>query len=201
MKFPCSGVILAGGQNKRFAGKNKALCRINGQRIIDRIYLIFKAIFNEIILVTNNPIEYLDWDVTIASDIVPVHSSLAGIHTGLFYTTAPYVFISACDTPFLKKELVECIIEHIDPNFDAIIPETSAGLEPLCAAYSRECVNMMRQKLLENKLKIQRIFNKNRIKKIPEPILRKKDKDLISFFNINSPEDLAIAQKMIEASH
>jgi hypothetical protein len=36
-----------------------------------------------------------------------------------------------------------------------------------------------------------------RIKKLPEKMLRQHDPDLISFYNINTPEDLATAQDML----
>lgn len=203
-KIPCSGVILAGGQNKRFAGKNKAFCKIDGQRIIDAVYSIFKDIFDDIILVTNNPmdyisrVDYINWNATLVKDVIPVRSSLTGIYTGLFYAANPYIFVSACDAPFLKKELIECIIDHITPNIHAVIPETSKGLEPLCAAYSGDSLNLMEKKIFQKKFKILPIFSKNRIKKIPESILREKDRDLISFFNVNTPEDLLLAKKLHE---
>jgi molybdopterin-guanine dinucleotide biosynthesis protein A len=192
----CSGAILAGGQNKRFNGANKAFLNINGRKMLDKIYSIFKVVFNETILVTNNPEEYLNRDLTIVSDIFSVRSSLTGIHAALFYANNPFVFISACDTPFLKKELVELIVKQTEPNIDAVIPETKAGLEPLCAVYSRKCLKCIEQNILQDKLKIQGILSKIRIKTIPEEILREADKNLISFFNINSPADLESAKKL-----
>ena len=196
MEPQCSGVILAGGQNKRFNGKNKAFCEINGQRIIDRIFTVFRSIFDDIILVTNSPEFYLNWDVTIVADIYPIRSSITGIHTGLFYARHPYAFCAACDAPFLKKELIECIISRIEPNIDLVLPETRAGLEPLCAVYSKESLNLMALKIQEEKLKIQRVFSKKRIRKIPESVIKKVDPDLVSFFNVNRPEDFEIAKKM-----
>lgn len=195
MKFSCDGVILAGGENRRFLGEHKAFCRINGKRIIDRIFDVFQGVFSDIILVTNTPALYIEWDVTIVSDIFPVRSSLTGIHAGLFYADSPYVFFSACDTPFLKKALVEQIIAQIEDRYDAIIPQTQAGMEPLCAVYAKRCLHRIEQNISENKLKIQRIFKKNRIKTIPEPVIRKYDKNLTSFFNINTPQDLAVAKE------
>ena len=196
MGLHCSGVILAGGQNKRFKGKNKAFCEIRGQRIITRIYSIFKSIFDDIIMVTNSPELYLDYDVTLVTDILPVRSSITGIHTGLFYAKHPYAFCTACDTPFLKMEMVQCVISKIKPGFDLILPETQAGLEPLCAVYSKEALNLMAGKIQENKLKIQRVFSKKRILKIPESEIKKVDPDLVSFFNVNTPEELAVAETM-----
>ena len=190
MKSPCSGVILAGGMCTRFSGQDKALISIGRRRILDRIYEVFIQLFDEIILVSNNPVRYLEWDLNIVSDLYPLRSSLTGIHAGLFYASNPHVFFAACDTPFLKKELIELIIDRIEPGYDAIMPEISAGLEPLCAVYAKQCLKRIEQHLAQQKLKIQLVFKKNRIKKIPEKILREKDPELISFININSPEDL-----------
>jgi molybdopterin-guanine dinucleotide biosynthesis protein A len=69
MNVPCTGVILSGGLATRFEGKEKALMRIDGQRILDRIYGVFKDLFDEIILVTNNPFQFLDWDLDIVTDL------------------------------------------------------------------------------------------------------------------------------------
>ena len=197
MIFPCSGVILAGGENKRFSGIDKAFCKINGHRIIDHVYSIFRQVFDEIIIVTNTQEKYLEWDSMIVRDIFPVRSSLTGIHTGLFYSSNPFAFFSACDTPFLKKELVECVISKLDPKFHAIIPETHKGIEPLCAAYSRESLPLIENKLMQKKFKIRRLFTKNRLKTISEKTIRRVDPDLISFFNINSPDELQKAKRII----
>ena len=198
MKFPCTGVILAGGMNTRFSGQDKAFLSVGGKRIIDHLYSIFNALFEDIIIVTNDPHKYLEWDINIVTDLFSVRSSLTGIHAGLFYALHSFAFFAACDTPFLKKELVETIINGIEQRVDVVIPETSAGLEPLCAVYSKECLQPIEQHIIQKKLKIQQIFRKRCIKKIPEKILREKDPELISFFNINTPEDLDKADKMID---
>ncbi|MBW2438763.1 MAG: molybdenum cofactor guanylyltransferase [Desulfobacterales bacterium] len=196
-KFPCTGVILSGGLANRYDGIEKALLRVGEDRILDRIYDIYQELFDEIILVTNNPEKFLAWDLLIVSDLFPIRSSLTGIHAGLFYMTNPYAFISACDTPFLKKEMVETIIGKIEAHIDIVMPETSAGFEPLCAAYSKRCLAAAQNHLEQKKLKIIKTFRKNRIKTVSEKALRKIDPELVSFFNINTPEDLARAKEMI----
>ena len=198
MKFPCTGVILAGGMNTRFSGQDKAFLSVGGKRIIDRLYSIFNALFEDIILVTNDPYKYLEWDINIVTDLYPVRSSLTGIHAGLFYTSNPFAFFAACDIPFLKKELVETLINNIEQGIDVVVPETKAGFEPLCAVYSKECLKQVEQQIIQNKLAIRHLFKKRRVKKIPEKVLREKDPDLISFFNINTPQDQEKAEKMLE---
>jgi molybdopterin-guanine dinucleotide biosynthesis protein A len=199
MKHSCSGVILAGGLSTRYGGQNKAFLRVGGIRILDRLFAVYTQIFEEIILVANNPVEFLEWDALIVSDIFPVRSSLTGIHAGLFYSSQPFAFFSACDAPFLKKEIVETVLEHIDAADDMVIPQTSEGLEPLCAAYSKRCLKAAENHLRANKLKIQLALKKGRIKKIPEERLREKDRELVSFFNVNTPEDLTRAEQLLAA--
>ncbi len=196
MKFPCSGVILAGGRSSRFSGRNKAFIHVGGKRIIDRTYSLFKDLFEEIILVTNDPLQYIEWNFNIVTDIFPFRSSLTGIHAGLFFTTSPYAFFAACDTPFLKRGLVETIVDGIEPGVDVIIPETSKGLEPLCAVYSKQCLKPAEQHLIQRELRIRQFFRKVRVKKLPEKVLREKDPDLLSFFNINTPDELGACLKL-----
>jgi len=196
-KFPCTGVILSGGLSSRYDGTEKALLQVGGIRILDHIYDIYNQLFEEIILVTNSPQKFLEWDLLIVSDIFPIRSSLTGIHAGLFYMTNPFAFISACDTPFLKKKMVETVIGKIEPQIDIVMPETSAGFEPLCAAYSKRCLDSAQYHLEQKKLKIIKTFRKSRIKTISEKVLCEIDPDLRSFFNINTPEDLKRAEEMV----
>ena len=195
MKNKFTGVILAGGKNSRFSGKNKALVHVGGKRILDRIYEVFTILFDKIILVTNDPVQYMEWDFDIVTDIFPIRSSLTGIHTGLFYITTPYAFFAACDIPFIKKELIEILLDSVEPSIDIVIPETSKGLEPLCSVYSKRCLKPVEEQLEKQSLKIERMFQQVRVKKISEDILRSIDQDLLSFSNINTPDDLTRAKQ------
>ena len=100
MTFPCTGVILSGGLNTRFGGTNKAFSRIDGRPIIDRLLGVFSELFDEIILVTNDPQQFLKWDLTIVTDIFDLRSSLTGIHTGLFTRTIRMLFSRPVTHPF-----------------------------------------------------------------------------------------------------
>ena len=194
MSSACTGVILAGGANTRFSGEQKALLEIGGKRILDRIFEVMTTVFDDIVLVTNTPDLYLDWDATIVTDLLPVKSSLTGIHTGLFYTRTDYAFFTACDTPFLQREMVAAVVGGISPGIDIVMPETELGREPLCAVYARSCLELARNNIMKNHLKIMRTFRKKNIKIISEKTARKADPRLLSFFNVNTPADLARAQ-------
>jgi molybdopterin-guanine dinucleotide biosynthesis protein A len=191
MKGACSGVILAGGLSMRMDGKNKAFLEVDGAPILERLYGTFKTFFQELLLVTNSPREYLSWDLAIVSDLFPVRCSLTGIHSGLFHARTSFAFVAACDMPFLRAEVIEILLRHAEPKWDVIIPVTGKGYEPLCAVYSKRCIKPIERQLKRGKGKIADFFPHVRIKEVPEAELLKADPDLVSFFNINRPEDLA----------
>jgi molybdopterin-guanine dinucleotide biosynthesis protein A len=84
MKKDMTGIILAGGKNSRM-GTNKAFLEINGIRLIDNILAIYKKIFSEIIIVTNDPLSYTEFSETvIVTDIYKEKGALGGIYTGYF---------------------------------------------------------------------------------------------------------------------
>jgi len=205
----CSAVILAGGLNSRFAGKNKALLTVNGISILDRIYGQLARSFEEIILVSNEPTTYLHWDLTIVADVFSARSPLTGIHAGLLAIASPNAFVVACDTPFVRRSLVEQLIADIDPRVDVLVPQTADGLQPLFAVYNKRCLPVIGTLLaqqtprnidgrrLQPGLKVQRLFDDLRVVRVPEAALREADPELISFFNINCPEDLMEAERRL----
>ena len=201
MKHACSGVILSGGLNKRMDGKNKAFIPVGGQTILDRLRAVFQDLFDEVLLVTKDPLKYLSWDLRIVTDLLPTRSSLTGIHAALFHISTPHAFITACDTPFLKTGLIKVLLEELEPKWDVIMPVTEEGNQPLCAIYSRRCIEPIEDQLKEGDPKILNFFPKIRVKEIPEGRLRRADPDLVSFFNINTPEDLLAAEEMVRPAN
>jgi molybdopterin-guanine dinucleotide biosynthesis protein A len=116
IRYPCSGVILSGGLNTRMGGQNKAFRSVGDRSILDRLARTFEGLFEQVVLVTNAPLEYLSWVLMIVTDLFPLRSSLTGIHAGLFHASAPHVFVTACDTPFLKKELITTLLDELEPK-------------------------------------------------------------------------------------
>ncbi len=196
----CSAVILAGGESKRLDGRNKALLEVGGRRVMDRLIAVLSPLFQEIILVTNDPLRYLEWDVAIVTDHFDQSSSLTGIHAGLFAVSYPHALVTACDMPFVKPQMIELLLGAVEPHLDVIIPRTALGFEPLMAIYSRRCIKPMEAALRHGEYQIQKILKKVRKHEIAEPELRRCDADLISFFNLNSPTDLAEAERRLSAA-
>ena len=67
----------------------------------------------------------------------------------------------------------------------------------MCAIYSKRCIKPIEWQLKNEGPKIVKFFPKVKVKEIPEARLRSADPDLISFFNINTPEDFSASGKML----
>ncbi len=183
-----TGIILSGGENSRM-GANKAFLTRDGERLIDRTVKIFKDLFREVILVTNDPLEYLDLDVQIVTDIYKKKKALGGIYTGLFYTSCDHAFVTACDMPFLNQRFIAYMMEQIR-DYDIIVPQTADGLQPLHAIYSRRCLPAIKNLLLQDKLKVTGFYKGLKSLCIPEEIIKTFDPGFRMFLNINTPEDV-----------
>ena len=135
----CSAVILAGGRNSRMGGQNKAFLEVAGRTILDRLLDTLGEVFDEILLVTRQPEEYvgLPAHIRIVTDIYKKRSSLTGIHAGLVNSRAFFAFVVACDTPFIEPALVRLLAQEIDPESDVIVSSFETHYEPLCTIYSK----------------------------------------------------------------
>jgi molybdopterin-guanine dinucleotide biosynthesis protein A len=198
---PCSAVILAGGLSSRFDGRDKALIEWNGRPLLDYIQNALRDRFRETLLVTNAPCRYAAWDMTLVTDLLAQRSSLTGIQAGLFYASQPYVFVTACDTPLLQPALIALLLDAVQNEVDVVIPKTDQGLEPLCALYSQRCLQLITHQLKRGDFRIRSFFQRAKVRHISETRLREADPDLRSFFNINTPQDLAEARRRFPAAN
>jgi molybdenum cofactor guanylyltransferase len=183
-----TGVILAGGKNTRM-GRNKSFLEIEGERLIDRTVRLLKNIFNDVIIVTNSPLEYLDLDVQIVTDIFKGKGALGGLYTGLFYASSARSFVTACDMPFLNKAFIEYMIK-IMGNYDIVVPNLPEGFQPLHAIYSKKCLPNIKNLMDMDRLKIDGFYKGLNTLMILQETLRTFDAGGKMFFNVNSMDDL-----------
>ncbi len=182
-----TGVILSGGKNTRM-GENKAFLRIGGERLIDRTVRLFRALFREVIIVTASPLDYLDQEAVIVTDILPEKGALGGLYTGLFFASDEYAFLAACDMPFLNKAFIEYMVLQAK-GYDIVVPAPPDGLQPLHAIYARRCLPAIRARLDRNRLQIKGFYPGHPLLKISPEVLDAFDPKGRMFLNVNTPED------------
>jgi len=188
-----TGIILSGGKSARM-GKSKAFIEIEGIPIVNRIQVLFKDLFKEIIIVTNEKEPFANFDAKIYIDILPKRGVLGGLYTGLFFSSYEYSFCVACDMPFLRKSVIEFLISKRS-NYDVIVPKIKNGLEPLHAIYSRRCLEPIRKVLEQGRYKVIDFYPMVKVKIIEEHDFSAMDPMKESFINVNTPEELLLIKK------
>jgi molybdopterin-guanine dinucleotide biosynthesis protein A len=184
-----TGVILAGGKSSRF-GSNKAFADVNGRQLIKRVIAIMGSVFEDLIIIANDPDEYSFLGIPMYQDLIKGLGPLGGIYTGLEKMPDRSGFFVACDMPFLNEDLIRYIVEIDNNDFDAVVPKIDWKMEPLHALYSRDCLPAIKGLIESGDCMINKFFQKIRARFINEDEIKKYDPLLSSFFNINMPGEL-----------
>ena len=179
-------------------GENKAFIEIGGVPIIQRIYTLFKELFQEVIIVTNQVELFNNFDSKIYSDLLPDKGALGGLYTGLFFSTYHYSFCVACDMPFINKSLFQYLMKRISGE-DVIVPRTKDGLQPLHAIYSKNCLDPIKIIIEQGKYKIIDFYHMVKVKIVEENDFVSLDPLRESFINVNTPEELLSIIKVKES--
>ena len=182
-----TGVILAGGSSSRM-GSNKALLPFKGSLFIEAICRRMERLFDEVLLVTNEPEQYPFLTCRKVADRFAGMGPLAGIHAGLLEASNPRILALACDMPYVNDEIIRFLVE-LDEHADVTIPRSKDGLEPLHALYSKRCLSAMEDMLVSGRKRIISFFDRVTVLEVAPEIMPKFAPSFSVFWNVNTPED------------
>lgn len=186
-----TGVVLAGGRSRRF-GENKALVRIHGVPMIERVARVLQQVFERVILSTNDPEPYRFLRLPTVEDLHPGVGPLGGLHAGLSRMADDAGFFVACDMPFLQPGLIR-YMARLFPEADAVVPRIGPYVEPLHALYRRRCVDPVLRAIQEGERRIVSFYPAVRIRYVEESDIRAFDPGLKAFTDVNRPEELRLS--------
>lgn len=187
-----TGAVLAGGLSIRM-GTNKALLEVGGVRLIDGALATLRAVFPELLVIANDPAPYAGLGLPILPDLIPGKGSLGGIYTAVSAAGHPHTFCLACDMPFANPALIR-YLAGLAEGHDVVVPRTADGVQPLHAVYGKGCLEAMRRQIETDRLKIDRLYGAVRVRYVDEAEMRPYDPELLSFWNLNTREELALAR-------
>jgi molybdopterin-guanine dinucleotide biosynthesis protein A len=189
-----TGVVLAGGKSRRM-GKKKPEIVLGNITLLERVVEKLKALFPRVIIATSHDESISLSGVESIPDPLPGYGSLMGIYAGLNYAEDS-VFAVACDMPFINTGLIRYMIEHA-PGWDVVVPNPGGLYEPLHAIYTPACIPFMEEMIQGQEHRIIKFYDKVKVLELGDKILDTLDPQRLSFFNINSPQDLARAQELL----
>jgi molybdopterin-guanine dinucleotide biosynthesis protein A len=189
-------VIQAGGESRRM-GQDKALLSFQGKALIQHVLDRVRPIADETLVTTNRPQAYSFLDVPLITDVVPGRGALGGLYTALFAASESLVAVIACDMPFVNPNLLAAERDLlIATQSDLVIPHLPDGLEPFHAVYRREtCLPPLKAALDADKWRVDAWFSQVKLQRILPEQIQPYDPDMLSFWNVNTPEELERAQE------
>ncbi len=184
-----TGVILAGGKSRRM-GRDKATLELSGSTLFESIANVFIELFAGTLIAGDRP-DLAKPGLTAFADEFP-GSALGGLYTGLKHARTPYIFVSACDMPFVDAPLIR-ILTNLRHQYDVVLPQTPSGLEPLFACYSKNCLEIMRKQLEQGNFRILDIYPLLKVRIVTENELPGNWQKALT--NINTPQDYSRLKK------
>ncbi|MBW6517278.1 MAG: molybdenum cofactor guanylyltransferase [ANME-2 cluster archaeon] len=192
-----SALILAGGRGRRMGFREKALLPVGNRTILEKTIEVLETVVDEVIVSVRDQIQQetlrgytQDLDVVLDNyhDVGP----LAGILEGMKAAGGEYVFISACDMPYLDTRVVQLLFDRAQGHDAAIPVWENEVLEPLHAVYRASPMAVETEKaiLRNDKIALAPIFKLKDVVFVAMEEIQDIDPDLRTFMNINTMEDI-----------
>lgn len=194
------GVLLAGGQSRRMGGGDKSLRLLGGRPILDRVIERFRSQVDRLILNANgDPARFAATGLPVVPDSVEGFAGpLAGVLAGLDWTAANvpsalWIVTAATDAPFLPLDLVSRLVVATEEGAELVCAASHGQPHPVIGLWPVRLREDLRRALVEGGVrKVDAWTARHRLAVVDFPAF-----PVDPFFNINSPEDLAAAERLI----
>ena len=183
-----SAAILAGGRATRFGGRDKSALVVEGQTILDRQRAALGPLTSDLMIVGGDAADAAG--ARRITDIVPGCGPLGGLHAALTAARGDALFLVAGDMPYVTTAFVEYLLS-LAAGADAVVPRSERGYHPLCAVYTRACLEPAAARLADRRLKMMEFVDSLRARVVPVDDIRQfGDPDRL-LANVNTPADYA----------
>jgi molybdopterin-guanine dinucleotide biosynthesis protein A len=179
-----TGIILAGGESSRMNYKNKAFLEYKGKTFIE-IMVDKITNFDEKIIIGKKNNEFVINGVKNMVDLIPNNGPLYGLYSGLTESSNNISVLIPCDSPFLSSDFLEYMAK-LCTQYDCVVPKIGEYYQPLCAAYSKNSISVIKKALDSGVRKVNHIYKDLNIYYILEEEIKKIGDPKIMFKNINT---------------
>lgn len=191
-----SVVIQAGGRSSRM-GEDKGLVPLAGRPMIEHVLTRVAGLGEETLITTNQPDDYAYLGLRMVSDPQPGAGALPGLRTALQAAHGDTVLVLACDLPFVNRLLLEHMLEQCD-EADVVVPRWEGTYQTLHAVYNRKrTLRAVEQALADGERRMISFYPQLRVHTVTPEVVRQYDPHGHSFFNVNTPDELAEAERLL----
>jgi molybdopterin-guanine dinucleotide biosynthesis protein A len=189
-----TALIMAGGMSSRM-GHDKALITLDGETLIERAARRASKVFAKVIV--SGPDEHEVPGFTLIKDEFINMGPMAGLLAGLSASETDWIFALPCDSPFVPQAFLRGM-NTLAKDCDVVVPRPGEFYEPLHALYSKKTAPVMRELLEKGRRRIIELYGLVKTNEVSPRIYSAWDPAEMAFFNINLPEDLEEAEKLIK---
>ena len=193
-----SGLILAGGEGRRMAGRDKGLIYLAQKPLVEYTIECMIPLVDDLSISCNRNRElYQDYQLACISDgLESYQGPMAGLAAGLRHAKHDWLLVMPCDTPLMTTKIMAQLLEYlkaekISDSWQAIL-FSHQGLQPLHGLYHKSMLPIFEQCLRENKNALQRLLRSMKSIHIHEAL----DSEF-SFNNANDPEELNTIERLL----
>ena len=202
MAFSIDGGILAGGLSTRMLGKDKGLQQLNGQAMAKSVYQALKPHVNSLYINCNQNHEaYRKICANICTDTIAGYQGpLAGLVSLMNASTADYLLVSPCDTPYISDIFGHKMVSALNQTLKSSPPSNNRTPllfaskdanrhHPLHLLISTQYQSNLEDALLQGQKRVMQWVNNNAVQWIDF------SEQTSNFSNFNSPEALLSQQQ------
>ena len=108
-----------------------------------------------------------------------------------------FIFLIACDMPFINKNLLTYMKNTLAENADIYIPYFNNGMiEPLFAFYNKRLISVIEEQIKKKDYKLRSLLSTVYVQYLEERDTRCIDPNFLTFFNVNTKNDFEMAKKI-----
>ena len=193
------GAVLAGGKSQRF-GEDKSQVMLEGKLLIDYILSEISSEFREILVVSNNKIDFKNSEkISRIEDFKKGLGPLGGVLSAMKWVkenNKNYEWVSTfpVDTPFFKKEILQKFYKEIEIEKSKLFfIKSNMTRHNIFGLWSIDLLDKLEEDLNKGDRKVELWANSVGVKVIDMDF-----KNIDPFFNINTKQDLEKAKEKLK---
>ncbi len=185
------GFALAGGDSRRM-GRDKARLPWGGGDLLAHALARLREVVPEVRILSGGELRYAERGVPVDTDAVFGLGPAAGLLAGLEAAAGRATLLLAVDLPLVPTALLLRLLE-LAPGFDAVVPVSPRGPEPLCATYGPACLEPLRRRLAAGQLAMTSFWPDVRVRWLESDEVASFGPPERVFLNVNGPADYEAA--------
>lgn len=189
-------VILVGGKGIRF-GEDKIFLTLKGISVLNRTYIVLRKIFNEEPLFIGR--KALSFPYSTVPDEIEDIGPMGGLFTALKHADTDFIFLTACDMPFINEKILHYMKISLREDTDIYIPCYNDGMiEPLFAFYHKQIFPFVEKQIEKRDYRLRTLLKSTHVQILNEREIESIDPELLTFFNINTRNEFDKAQGLLK---